>query len=217
MPTPIRVILADDHSLFLEGLQALLSQQTAFEVVATAKNGREAIRQLENNTVDVLVLDIDMPELNGLETCAELQKRGPTVHILLLSMHHEPALVQKAIAAGAKGYILKTAESEELLFALKQVAKGKTFYDTHFFVQSKPDQQPLMPASVALNTMFQDLTARETEIMRLIANGRSNAEIGSELFISPKTVDTHRTNLMRKLNVHNIASLTRMAIEAGLI
>jgi two-component system response regulator NreC len=198
----------------LDGLRALLEQDPQFRIAATAKNGQEALEQVAANAIDVAVLDIDMPVLNGLDTCRQLRLQGHDVRVLLLSMHHEPALVQKAIEAGADGYLLKTAEAEELTFALKQVAKGKLFFDTSLFLNVKADDRP---GSSAPGPALNDLTTRETEILRMIALGRSNNEIGSELYISPKTVDTHRTNLMRKLNARNVASLTRIALEAGLI
>ena len=214
MDSSIRLLLADDHALVLNGLIAMLSQEPGFVIVATARDGSEAIEKLSQLGADIALLDIDMPEMTGLEATRLICKNFKDTKVVLLSMHAEPSLVRNAIDAGADGYVLKTADLEELTFALKQVAKGKPYFDSNLLITQK--NVPLPQTTLAYPGLS-DLTARETEILKMIAQGFNNNEIGERLFISPKTVDTHRTNLMRKLNARNAASLTRIALEEGLI
>jgi DNA-binding NarL/FixJ family response regulator len=214
MEANIRLLLADDHALVLDGLTAMLSQEPVFEIVAVARDGREAVQKLKEISVDIALLDIDMPHLSGLEAARYIYANITGVRVVLLSMHAEPSLVRNAIEAGADGYVLKTADFDELSFALRQVAKGKPYFDTNLLLTQKTDDKPGASIPVA---GLRDLTSREMEILRMIALGHSNNDIAERLFISPKTVDTHRTNLMRKLSAHNAASLTRIALEAGLV
>jgi DNA-binding NarL/FixJ family response regulator len=212
MDTKIKILIADDHILVLNGLVALLLQESGFEIVATACNGREALQKITENTIDIALLDIDMPQMTGLEATRIICESHKPTKVVLLSMHAEPSLVQSALEAGAEGYVLKTADLDELTFALKQVYKGKRYFDSNLVLTRKEVlQMPLITAKTSLS----ELTSRENEILKMITQGLNNNEIGERLFISPKTVDTHRTNLMRKLNAHNVASLTRIAIEAG--
>ncbi len=214
MQKKIRLLLADDHQLVLKGLVALLEQEPEVEIAATAKNGQEAVEAVEAHSIDIAILDIDMPVRNGLDACEQIKKQFSTVKVLMLSMHHEPSLVQKAIEMGADGFVLKTADFEELIFALRQICKGKSYFDTGLFVGQNVDYQPVHSVS---DQRLEQLTTREIEILSMIAAGLNNNKIAEKLFISPKTVDTHRTNLMRKLNANNAASLTRIAIETGLL
>lgn len=214
MDARIRLLLADDHALFLNGLVAILSQEPDFCVVATARNGREALEKLTESAVDIALLDIDMPELTGLEATQYISTNLKGIKVILLSMHAEPSLVRSALNAGADGYVIKTADLEELTFALKQVFKGKRYFDSNLLTTQKTTQIPHISSTYP---GLSDLTAREIEILKMIAQGFKNSEIGERLFISPKTVDTHRTNLMRKLGARNVASLTRIALEEGLI
>ena len=214
MESSTRLLLADDHALFLNGLVAILSQDPGFCIVATARNGREALEKLTESAVDIALLDIAMPELTGLEVTQYISKNMKGIKVVLLSMHAEPSVVRSALNAGADGYVLKTADLEELTFALKQVFKGKPYFDSNLLITQKTAQ--ITPNSSTYPGLS-DLTAREIEILKMIAQGFKNNEIGERLFISPKTVDTHRTNLMRKLGARNVASLTRIALEEGLI
>jgi DNA-binding NarL/FixJ family response regulator len=214
METKIRLLLADDHALVLDGLEALLLQEPSFEIAAKAGNGKEAIQKLAEHSIDIALLDIDMPEMNGFEVTFYIIANQLSTKILLLSMHAEPSLVNKALEIGADGYVLKTAELEELVFALKQVKRGKKYFDANLFMHKTSVGGVLYTQNGV--TALSGLTTREKEILKLLSNGLNNNEIGEQLFISPKTVDTHRTNLMRKLNVHNIAALIRIAIKAGL-
>ena len=214
MESGISLLLADDHTLVLNGLIAMLSQEPGFSIAATARNGQEALDILAKTRIDLALLDIDMPVMTGLEATRFICDHYKETKVVLLSMHAEPSLVRSALEAGANGYVLKTADFEELRFALRQVAKGKSYFDSTLLLAQKAAPMPEEPVSLP---GLGNLTSRETEVLQMIAQGFNNNTIGERLFISPKTVDTHRTNLMRKLNAHNAASLTRIAIEAGLI
>ncbi len=213
---PIQILLADDHAIFMGGLQALLQQEPDLQVVASVRDGKAAIAYLETNRVDLAILDINMPNMSGLDVCRHFSGKSHSPKLLLLSMYAEPSLVRNAVENGAHGYILKTADVDELLFAIRQVHKGKSYFETALLLpNAKVDEAP--GASIAPSPLLNELTTREVEILTMVASGLNNNEIGERLFISPKTVDTHRTNLMRKLNARNAASLTRIAVEAGLI
>ena len=214
MEPRIKILLADDHTLVLNGLLAMLSQEPDFCIVGTARNGQEALDQLLETPADIALLDIDMPVMTGLEAARRISQNFKNTKVILLSMHAEPSLVKNAIESGANGYLLKTTDLEELQFALRQVAKGKSYFDSALLIAQKSG---LKLEESSHSPVLNNLTPRETEVLRMIAQGLNNNAIGERLFISPKTVDTHRTHLMRKLNAHNAASLTRIAIEAGLI
>lgn len=214
MEPRIKILLADDHTLVLNGLLAMLSQEPDFCIVGTARNGQEALDQLLETPADIALLDIDMPVMTGLEAARRISQNFKDTKVILLSMHAEPSLVKNAIESGANGYLLKTTDLEELQFALRQVAKGKSYFDSALLIAQKSG---LKLEESSHSPVLNNLTPRETEVLRMIAQGLNNNAIGERLFISPKTVDTHRTHLMRKLNAHNAASLTRIAIEAGLI
>ena len=214
MEPRIKILLADDHTLVLNGLLAMLSQEPDFCIVGTARNGQEALEQLLETPADIALLDIDMPVMTGLEAARRISQNFKDTKVILLSMHAEPSLVKNAIESGANGYLLKTTDLEELQFALRQVAKGKSYFDSALLIAQKSG---LKLEESSQSPVLNNLTPRETEVLRMIAQGLNNNAIGERLFISPKTVDTHRTHLMRKLNAHNAASLTRIAIEAGLI
>ncbi|MEZ4772923.1 MAG: response regulator transcription factor [Bacteroidia bacterium] len=205
----IRLLLADDHQMIRQGLAALLSGAEGIAVAGEACNGREVLEKIIPLSIQVVLMDLDMPIMNGLETTAELSRRHPEVGVLILTMHAEPALVQRCMQAGAAGYLLKTADQDDLLYAIRRVAAGKRYFDQDI-TQSPPSDNS---AFALLST----LTAREREILILIARGKTNQEMADELFLSVKTVDTHRTNLMRKLGIHQVALLTSFAIKAGLI
>lgn len=207
--TPIRIIIADDHQMMRQGLRALLALAPDIQVVAEASNGQEVLELVRKNTGATVLLDLDMPVLNGLDTTVALTRQFPGTRILMLTMHAEPALVKRCIQAGAAGYLLKTADQDELLLAIRRVAAGKSYVDQDLNRLSTPDSPDI--AKLA------SLTAREREILVLIAQGKSNPEMAEMLFISIKTVDTHRVNLMRKLDIHQLALLTQFALKAGLL
>ncbi len=210
----IRVLLVDDHQLILVGLKSLMRDTQEIAVAGEAENGREALRLLNILDVDVVLMDIDMPVMNGIDALKEIKRFKPGIKVIILSMHDEAGMIKNLMAIGADGYILKNSSREELINAIRGVARGDQYFSTgvtrSLLNASKPEFQPLNPE-------VEILTVREEEILKLIAQGFSNREIGVKLFISYRTVDTHRTNLMKKLNANNIAGLISYAIKNDLV
>lgn len=205
----INVLLIDDHQLIIDGLRSLLKDQEDINVSAEANNGREALRVLSFLPVDVVLMDIDMPVMNGIETLKEVKKQYPDVKVIILSMHNEAGMIKSLIDLGANGYLLKSCTQEEVVSAIRKVDAGQASFSTDVTMAL------LKPANQEQKTEI--LTERETEILKMIAAGFSNKEIGDKLFISHRTVDTHRTNLMKKLSVNNIAGLISYAIKNGIV
>ncbi|RMG62362.1 MAG: DNA-binding response regulator [Bacteroidetes bacterium] len=212
MPT-IRIALVDDHQLILDGLQSLLMGVPDLEVVGEANSGSELLAQLEALRPNVILLDVDMPGMGGRALAAEIRKRAPQIRMLALTMHHERSVIQGMRQAGVHGYLLKNTAQEELLQAIRRVAQGKSYYGHE--VAEILLEPPAEPAGGEVSPAV--LTQREREILILVAEGFSNTEIGDQLHISPRTVDTHRTNLMKKLRVRNLAGLIRYAFQQGLV
>lgn len=206
----INVLLTDDHQIIIDGLKSLLSNQDDIQVVAEANNGREAIRILELILIDVLLMDIDMPVMNGIDALKEIRKNHPKLKVIILSMHNEAGMIKSLIDLGANGYLLKSCSQGELIDSIKKVASGQSYFSSDVTLA-------LLKPSANQGQSNELLTERETEILKLIAAGFSNKEIGDQLFISHRTVDTHRTNLMKKLDVSNIAGLISYAIRNGIV
>ncbi len=207
----IKVLIVDDHSLIREGIKTLLEDISDVKVVGEASNGLMAIDFVQKYEVDIVLMDVDMPEMSGIESTQKIVDYSSVIQVIGLSMHRNKGVVDKMLQAGAKGYILKNTDKESLLFALRNISKGFQFIDKQIVeVKKSTDFALNIEASTSL-------TNRELEILRLIALGNSNKEISERLFISPKTVDTHRTTLMRKLDIHNIAGIVRYAITNGII
>lgn len=207
------VVIADDHEILLDGLVKILQTDASLIVIDTAKNGFEFIEKVQLNPPDLCLVDLDMPGLNGLDASEKLLAQNSDLKIIMLTMHQENSLIKKAKNIGIKGFVLKTGDSEELLFALKQVLKGKTYFAN---LPAEPASQPSTEKPLPPDKTIQ-LTDREREIVKLLCEGHSNQKIGDILFISPKTVENHRTNLMRKLQVHNIVELVRYSMKNGLL
>jgi DNA-binding NarL/FixJ family response regulator len=210
----IKVLLVDDHQLIIDGLKSLMKNAGEIEIAGTANNGREALRVLEILTIDVVLMDIDMPVMNGIDALKEIKKGKPAIKVIILSMHDESGMIKNLLALGADGYLLKSTSQDELISAIKKVSDGNKYFSTEVTLSllngsQSNSQLPKQQAEI--------LTTREEEILKLIAEGYSNKEIGTRLFISHRTVDTHRTNLMKKLNTSNIAGLISYAIKSGLI
>jgi DNA-binding NarL/FixJ family response regulator len=208
----IRILLADDHALVRAGMQSLLESAEGFQVVGQASNGREAVRLAKALKPDVALLDIAMPELNGLDAARRLGSECPEVRVLILSMHTDPGYVREAMEAGTAGYVLKDAGVEELELAIRAALRGERYLDPRVskhviegYVRGLPS--PEGPA----------LTPRQREILQLIAEGRSTREIAQRLHVSVKTVETHRAQLMDRLGIRDVAGLTRYAIRIGLV
>jgi two-component system response regulator NreC len=212
----IRIVLADDHRLVLDGLRSLIEKVEDFQVVAEATNGKQLVDILKALPADIALVDIDMPIRSGLEAIREINREGMSVKCIALTMHKERGMVQKVMQAGAFGYVLKNIDQEDLIAIIRKVGKGAKVLDEEVETiltggahQSKASYQHI--------EISNELTEREVEILTMIAQGLSNKEIGEALFISHRTVDTHRTNLMKKLDVHNIAGLIRYAIRSGYV
>jgi DNA-binding NarL/FixJ family response regulator len=203
-------MLVDDHTLVRAGLRALLTRLEHVEVVAEAGNGRDALRLAKTAQPDVVLMDISMPELNGLEATDQFQKRFPGMRVIIVSMMTNEEYVQQALRAGARGYLMKDAESQELEMALKAVMRGETYL-------SPAAAQSTVRLALRQNSEGPILTSRQREVLQLIAEGATTKDIASKLNVSIKTVETHRTQLMERLNLHDIAGLVRYAIKTGVI
>ena len=213
--TPIKVLIADDHRIFRDGLMSLLEKEVEVEVVADAGDGNEVMSRLESVEVDVILMDIDMGETSGIDTTTKVKAQYPKSEVLAISMHGEKNYILKMLEAGAKGYILKNAGREEMVTAIKTVANGDTYFSNQ--VSSRLIEQLTQPHKTSKSSKDDPLTDREIEVLKLIVEEYSNPEIAEKLFISIRTVDTHRRNLLEKLGVKNTAGLVKYAIRNGLI
>ncbi|MFO1521449.1 MAG: response regulator transcription factor [Kiritimatiellia bacterium] len=210
----LRILLADDHTLLREGLKTLLERESDLQVVADVANGRLAVRKAEELRPDVVVLDVDMPELNGIEAARQLSAAHPRLRIVCLSMHSGARFVDAMLEAGALGYVLKNEAAKTLVTAIRKVAGGEVYLSPEIntgLVRRYVRKQP-----AAGGTAFTALSDREREVLQLIAEGASSKEISTKLGVSEKTVSTHREHIMAKLDLHNVADLTRYAIREGI-
>jgi DNA-binding NarL/FixJ family response regulator len=214
--SPFKIILCDDHQLILDGLKNILLDQTDLTLIGEANNGQQALKIVEVLQPDLILMDIDMPVMNGLEATQQIRKKYPNVKVMILTMHDEPSLVRKIMEIGANGYMLKNSDQEELIKAIHLVLKGELYFPEEILIGKKPEKEESFSLRPSDAVLVSQLTEREIEILVQIADGLSNKEIGDKLFISHRTVDTHRTNLMKKLDVHNIAGLIRFAIRNNL-
>ncbi len=218
--TPIRVVLADDHALVRAGIRALLENIEGVSVVAEASDGRAALRAVADHRPDVVLMDIAMAGLNGLEAAARLAREHPAVRVVMLSMHANEEYVLRALQAGAIGYLLKDADTAELELAVRAAARGEAYLSPavsrHLIADymRRVGQTPQPAESLSYSLSL--LTPRQREVLQLIAEGRTTREIARLLNISVKTVETHRAQLMERLDIHDVASLVRYAIRAGL-
>jgi two-component system response regulator NreC len=210
----ITIVLADDHHIVRQAMRALLETVPDFKLVGEAGDGLEAVRTVERLTPGVLVCDLIMPALNGLEVARQVAQRTRT-RVLILSMHSNDAYVSEALSNGAAGYVLKDCQSSELIHAIREIAAGRRYLSPQISERAielygrKFGNMPEDP--------YQTLTTREREVLQLAAEGRTNAQISERLFISPRTIETHRANLMRKLGLQNHGELIRYAVKRGII
>jgi len=216
MMNKIKVFLAEDHPLVRKGIRSILDQEFNVEVIGEAENGREALTKIEQLLPDMVILDISMPILNGLEVTRQIKKRQPKIKIIILTMHTSEEYVFEIMQAGASGYVLKQSAPKELVIAIYEVNMGRLYFSTEISknVIDRLDEKKLIFSD---KDMKPDLTEREREIIQLVAEGNTTRKIADILFISPKTVESHRTNLMNKLDIHSVADLTRYAIENRII
>jgi len=210
---PLRVLLAEDHTLVRAGIRALLESLDGIEVVAEASDGREALRLAQAHAPDILLMDITMKGMNGLEATARLAKEHSATRVIILSMHADQVYVRQALQAGATGYLLKGADVAELELALKAVTRGDTYLSPSV---SKDFVDGLLNGKEPANPL-DELTPRQREILQLVAEGRTTKEIASQLNLSIKTVETHRAQLMKRLDIHDVAGLVKFAIRVGLV
>lgn len=212
----MRVLLADDHAIVRRGLRSLLETEPHVSIVGEAADGHEAVRLAEALTPDVAILDIGMPLLNGIEVTARLRAMVTPPRVVILSMHTDESYILRALAAGAQAYLLKDSTDEELLPALREVAAGKPFVSAAVSAVLVEDYVRHLQ-SRGLTDTFHLLTAREREVLQLLAEGRSNKEVAAVLDVGVSTVETHRANLMQKLNLHNTAEIVLYAVRKGII
>ena len=211
----MRVLLADDHSIVRRGLRSLL-EEGGHAVVGEAADGLEALRLIDEHRPDLVILDIDMPKLNGIEVAACVQKGRHSPGVIVLSMHADEAYISRALAAGARAYLVKNATIEDLLPAVSAVAAGKPFFSRAVSALIVDDYIRRLQ-SRGLTDSFNLLTDREKEVLQLLAEGRSNKEVAVQLNAGVSTIETHRANLMQKLNLHNTAEIVLCAKRIGII
>jgi DNA-binding NarL/FixJ family response regulator len=211
----ITVLLAEDHMIVREGFRKLLAAEADLEVVGEAQTGRQAVALAKKLRPAVVVMDIAMPLLNGLEATRQIRKTIPGTKVLILSAHSDDAYVEQAIAFGAVGFLLKQTSSHDLSRAIREVQNGNTFFSPS--IARRLHDQKIPAGRAALRKKVACLSSREMEVLQLIAEGKANKQTAAELGISIKTVEKHRQNLMAKLNIHEISGLTRYAIAAGII
>ena len=211
-----RIVIAEDHTILREGLRALISSNPNFDIVGEAEDGRDAIRCVEKLTPDLILLDLSMPRMNGMEAIKEIKKQCPETKILVLTVHRTEEYILATLRAGANGYVLKDATHAELLMAIKSVLMGKRYLSpgvSEKVIEGYLEGRKTLRSSTPWDT----LTQREREVLKLIAEGYKNKEIADYLYISVKTVEKHRANLMKKLDLHSTSSLTAFAMEKGLM
>lgn len=209
----LRLLLADDHGMFREGLRALLEKHKDIKVIAEAANGREAVRLARDLKPTIAVMDVSMPDLNGVEATRRILKRSPKAKVIALSMHSDRRFVVEMLRAGAQGYLLKDCAYEELVRAIRTVAGGRVYLSPRIAGVVLEDcvrraASEAAPASA--------LTAREREVLQLLAEGHGTKQIAARLHVSTKTIDTHRHNIMNRLDIHSVAELTKYAVREGL-
>jgi len=216
MPAKHRIVIAEDHTILREGLRSLLSSGPDLEIVGEVGDGREAIRCVEKLKPDLVLTDLSMPRMNGMDAIREIKKRSPGTKILVLTVHKTEEYILATLRAGADGYLLKDSTHAELLMAVKHVLGGKPYISPGI---SEKVLEGYLDGKKTLKTrtVWETLTKREREILKLIGEGYRNKEIADDLNISVKTVEKHRANLMEKLNLHNVQALTTYAIEKGLV
>ena len=209
-----KVLIADDHKIVREGLKTLIDKQETMQVVAEAENGLDAVQIARKLRPDVVIMDLGMPQMNGIEATREVTAHDPEIKVIALSMHSDKRFVLQMIKAGASGYLLKDSAFEELITAIKTVVANQSYLSPKITdVVIKDYLQTLSKGDVSA---FSVLTAREREVLQLLAEGRSTKEIAASLSVSVKTVETHRTQIMDKLNIRSVAELTKYAIREGL-
>lgn len=212
----INILIADDHGVVRQGLKAILATEPTFLIVGEASNGQEALMLVEKHKPDILILDLMMPDIGGLEVTRQLSENNSSTQVLILSMHNDEAYVLKALNNGARGYVLKDASAAVLVEAIKEVAEGRRYLCSP--LSDKAIESYMEKSAEDIGpTLLHGLTARETEVLTLLIEGCSNSDIAERLKISPRTSEVHRSRIMKKLGVRNQASLVKLAVQKGLL
>ncbi len=217
MSDKIKVMLCDDHAILRSGLTRLLGEEEDIEVVGEAENGREAVQKVQELYPDIVLMDIGMPVMNGMEATKQIKKRNPDIKVLVLTMHDNEEYLFQVLQAGASGYVLKKAADSDLVNAIHVVARGDCFLYPSAAKMVVEDYLEKLRSGQEPTSSYDTLTDREREILKLVAEGYTNREIAETLFISVKTVETHKANIMEKLNLHKRAELVRYAIRKGML
>lgn len=212
----MRVLLADDHSIVRRGMRSLLETQPTLEVVAEASDGLEAVRMCEEHTPDLLILDIAMPKLNGIEVASRCLKAHPNAIVIMMSMHADESYIMRSLYAGARAYLLKESTDEDLIPAIRAVASGKSFFSPSVTALLAEEYVHQLQER-GLTDSYHLLTDREKEVLQLLAEGRTNKEVATLLDVGLSTIETHRANLMQKLNLHSTAEIVLYAVRKRLI
>jgi DNA-binding NarL/FixJ family response regulator len=213
----LRILIADDHEVVRQGVRAILEAQPGWSIVAESENGADAVEQAQQTKPDIALLDISMPLLNGLEATRQILKLNPEIQVLILTMHESHELVQDVLAAGARGYVLKTDAKRDLVNAVRSLSERRPFFTSkvaEMVLEGYRHRGAPVGTEIAVG---ERLTARERQILQLLAEGKSSKEVATALDISIKTADTHRANIMRKLDLHSLADLVRYAIRNRII
>ena len=212
----IRIVLADDHTIIRSGLKLLLEQQPNFKVVAEAEDGRQAVELVSKHHPNVVIADIGMPQLNGIEATRQIVAHDPHPDVVILSMHSDESYVLRALKAGARGYILKNSAEADLIRAVSAVSEGKSFFSPVISKMLLEDYVRRVREK-EVEDSYDLLTPREREILQLLAEGKTNKEVATILSLSPYTVETHRGNILEKLNLHSVPELILYAVRRGII
>jgi len=213
----LRILVVDDHDLMRRGIKTLLSAKPGWEVVGEAHTGREAVTKAEELKPDIVILDVSMPDLNGIEAARRIRKSCPNTEVLVLSVHYSDQLICDVLEAGVRGYIVKSDSDRDLVIAVEKLAEHKPFFTpraTEVILSNFNGNRPRVDLP---ETLRDRLTSREREIVQLLAEGKSSKEVASSLWLSVKTVETHRANIMRKLQLHSVTELVRYAVRNQII
>jgi two-component system, NarL family, response regulator NreC len=212
----IRILLSDDHNILRDGMRLLLERQPGFVVVGEASDGRETLELVQNHQPDVVVMDIAMPNMNGIEATRRIVEKHPSMGVVILSMHYDESYVIRSLKAGARAYLLKDAVKSELIAAIHAVAEGRSFFSPKISRILQEDYVQALGRKGA-DDSYELLTGREREILQLVAEGKTNKEIANALNLSLYTVDTHRTHILQKLNLHSVPEVILYAVRKGII
>jgi DNA-binding NarL/FixJ family response regulator len=213
----LRILIADDHDLMRRGVKSLLQSHPGWEVCAEAHTGREAVSKAEETKPDIVIMDISMPELNGIEAARRVRKVAPNAEVLILSVHYSDQLIREILDAGVRGYMIKSDSDRDLVAAVETLAQHKPFFTPRATEIMLSNFSSAAARSEPLELIGDRLTSREREIVQLLAEGKSSKEVASSLCISVKTAETHRANIMRKLQLHTVSELVRYAVRNQII